>query len=65
MMNGMEWKRVSFAADCTGSDWWDEEAGSLCSICGEDYVECECPGPTMDGYEYKEIDGVMYGREKM
>jgi DNA (cytosine-5)-methyltransferase 1 len=51
------WKRVSFAADCLG------EPGDECSICGLTYAEdCECPGPTHDGYEYTERDGTLYVR---
>ena len=38
------WKRVVFAAECDGD---------LCPVCGIDYAECPCPGPTMDGYEYR------------
>lgn len=58
------WKKVSFAADCLGGD--EDEPGALCSICGLDYSEeCECPGPTEDGVEYKEIDGVLYGRRTL
>jgi DNA (cytosine-5)-methyltransferase 1 len=54
-------KRVSFAADCLGGD--DEEFGDECPICGLTYAEdCECPGPTHDGYEYAERDGVLYAR---
>jgi hypothetical protein len=55
-----DWKRVSFAADCGV----DEEGELLdeCSICGLDYSECACPGPTQEGYEYMERDGVMYAR---
>jgi DNA (cytosine-5)-methyltransferase 1 len=55
------WKRVSFAADCLGGD--DEEFGDECSICGLTYAgDCECPGPTQDGYEYEEFDGELYAR---
>ena len=50
-----EWQRVSFSADCLGGD--EDELGYECSICGQDYSECGCPGPTQDGYEYKEING--------
>ena len=57
------WRRVSFAADCNGYDEETGELGSECSICGCDYTEdCECPGPTQDGYEYAEFDGVLYAR---
>jgi DNA (cytosine-5)-methyltransferase 1 len=54
------WKQVSFAADCLGGD--EDEPGNECSICGGDYAECECPGPTQDGYEYKECDGILWAR---
>ena len=58
------WQRVSFAADCLGYDEETGELGDECSICGLDYTEdCECPGPTHDGYEYAfEPDGVLYAR---
>ena len=48
------WKRVVFSAEC-------DEFGD-CPICGIDYTECDCPGPTQDGIEYKTIDGILYGR---
>jgi DNA (cytosine-5)-methyltransferase 1 len=57
------WKRVSFAADCGGYDEESGELGDTCSICGLDYGnECECPGPTQDGMEYQEFNGVLYAR---
>jgi hypothetical protein len=43
-----------FAADC------DEDGN--CPVCGIDYAECDCPGPTMDGYAYRVIGGVLYAR---
>jgi hypothetical protein len=49
-----EWKVVVFAADC------DEDGN--CPACGIDYSDCDCPGPTMDDHEYKEINGVLYAR---
>ncbi len=50
-----DWQPVSFAADCD-----DDEN---CSICGLEYAEeCGCPGPTQDGYEYDERDGILYAR---
>lgn len=58
----MEWKRVSFAADCEGYDEETGELGDICSVCGGEYAECDCPGPTQDGYEYAEIDGELYAR---
>jgi len=50
------WREVVFAAEC------DPEGDGLCP-CGFDYSEgCSQPGPTQDGYEYTERDGVLYGR---
>jgi len=48
------WLPVVFAADC------DEDGN--CPVCGIDYAECLCPGPTEDDVEYDERDGVLYGR---
>lgn len=50
------WKRVSFSAEA------DEDGN--CALCGEEYAECGCPGPTQDGYEYTEVEGVLYAREE-
>lgn len=59
------WRRVSFAMDCHG---YDEETGGLgdiCSICGLDYCEdCQCPGPTQDGYDHLMFHGVLMARAK-
>ena len=50
------WREVVFAAEC------DPEGDGLCP-CGFDYTDgCSQPGPTQDGYEYTERDGVLYGR---
>lgn len=54
------WKQVSFAGECLGGD--DDECGDICSVCGEDYSECDCPGPTQDGMEYQEFNGILYAR---
>jgi len=59
------WKVVSFAADCIQSPEWGDtdEPGDICSICGLDYCgECECPGPTHDGYEYEYFGDVLMAR---
>jgi len=57
------WLKVSFAMDCLGYDEETGELGSTCSICRLDYCEeCQCPGPTQDGYEYEERDGELYAR---
>ena len=52
------WVRVVFADECEGHP----EEGCICPQCGDYYAECECPGPTQDGYEYAEFDGVLYAR---
>lgn len=50
------WREVVYAAEC------DTEGDGFCP-CGFDYSdECTQPGPTQDGYEYKEQDGILYGR---
>jgi hypothetical protein len=55
------WKQVSFAGECLNFDGESDELGDECSICGMDYSECECPGPTHDEVtEYKTIDGVLF-----
>lgn len=60
-----DWKRVSFALDCKHADGEDpDEIGSICSICGGEYTECPCPGPTQAGVQYAEFDGVLYGRAR-
>jgi hypothetical protein len=50
------WKRVVFSADC------DEDGN--CPRCGIDYADCNCPGPTQDEMEYREVRGVLWAREK-
>lgn len=51
--------------DCGGYDEVTGELGSECSVCGGDYTECPCPGPTMeDEYDYKEEDGELYAALK-
>ena len=57
---GGVWRRVSFAGNCEGGS--EDELGDTCSVCGGEYVECECPGPTQEGYEYEEIGGELYAR---
>jgi hypothetical protein len=54
MASTSDWKRVVFAAEC------DEDGD--CPVCQVAYSECDCPGPTQDGYEYEERDGVLYAR---
>lgn len=56
-----DWKKVVFADECKQCDMCDD---LICYLCGDHYAECDCPGPTQDGIEYKEIDEVLYGREE-
>lgn len=51
------WVPVVFAADC------DEDGD--CPVCGIDYAECPCPGPTQDGYEYRTIEGRLMARKEL
>lgn len=50
------WQRVVFSADC------DDDGN--CPQCHIDYGDCGCPGPTQDGYEYMEHEGVLYARKE-
>lgn len=53
------WEKVVFADECTPCDFCDEV---ICEKCSSHYFECACPGPTQDGYDYKEFNGVLYAR---
>ena len=50
-------QKVVFSSEC------DEDG--LCPECGEDYVECPCPGPTEDNVEFREYNGVLYGKRRV
>lgn len=53
----MAWRPVVFSADCDEDD--------NCPVCGTDYTDCPCPGPTQeDDWEYRVIDGVLMARPK-
>ena len=54
------WKSISFASDCGTDD--DGQPLEECSLCGDSYADCECPGPTQDDYEYTTIKGILYAR---
>lgn len=62
------WKRVSFASLALHEPGcFDEpcDCDVICSVCGQPYAECPCPGPTQDDeYYYLEVGGVMYARRK-
>lgn len=50
------WSVVCFTADC------DPEGDGWCQIRDCDLAECDCLGPTQEGVEYCEVEGVLYGR---
>lgn len=52
---GKTWQPVVFSPG-------DEDAP--CTGCGGNYAECACIGPTEDGVEYREVDGVLQGRRR-
>ncbi len=54
-----DWTLVVCIADCTRN----EDDDLICPQCGDEYGDCECPGPTMDEYEYKEENGKLYARK--
>jgi len=51
-----KWIRVVLASECS-------QDGN-CPQCGIDYADCPCPGPTQDGHEYKEINGLLFARRR-
>jgi len=53
-----EWQRVVFAWEC---DEFDN-----CPVCGTDYTDCPCPGPTMDEEEWEYLwrDGMLMARKR-
>ena len=57
------WKKVIFADDCYAEDWDIDREFIICPICDFQYSDCECPGPTQDEWEYKEIDGVLFAKK--
>lgn len=50
------WQPVNFAQEC------DQDGDGWCQIRDCDPSECGCIGPTQDGIEYMERDGVLFGR---
>ena len=58
-----DWKKVCFAMDVCE---WDSETNELtdyCNICGLNYCDSPCPGPTEDGWEYEERATGMWARK--
>lgn len=49
----VDFRPFQFAGDC------DEDGN--CPVCGIDYAECECPGPTEDGVLYAETESGLFG----
>lgn len=56
------WRQVCFAAEQCDVDPDTGELHDLCRDCGSDYADSPCPGPTQDGFEYVEHDGLLYAR---
>ena len=50
------WRRVVFGVE-VGDD-------GECPVCGGEYAECPCPGPTMDDHEYKMVGDVLMARQR-
>jgi hypothetical protein len=55
------WITVSFASDCEKEDDSDE-FGVICSLCGGEYSEYPCPGPTQDEWDHEEFHGELRAR---
>jgi len=49
-------EKVMFAAEC------DLDSKGWRRVRKFDPAECSCIGTTQEGYEYKEVGGVLYGR---
>jgi len=66
-----EWRRVVFADECIYNAWDTDREQGICPVCEGEYGgwgcerECDCPGPTEDGWEYEDApreDGHLYAR---
>lgn len=56
-----KWQKIVFAdelPECEncGEPW--------CAKHGNHYADCPCLGPTQDDVEYKEKEGILYGRKQ-
>ena len=49
-----EWRPVVHSCEC------DDDGN--CPVCGIDFAECDCPGPTQDGYEYEDRPDGLFAR---
>lgn len=47
------WRKVVFEAECVDG---------ACPHCHTSFTECGCPGPAMDGMDYRWIRGVLCAR---
>ena len=56
------WTKVVFASDCKAEEWDTDRECIICPKCKGQHAECECTGPTQDGFEYRYIKGVMYAK---
>lgn len=52
------WEPVIISCQCSLNE------NNICAITNIDANKCNCIGPTQDGVEYKEVDGVLLGRPK-
>ena len=50
------WQRVMFQSEC------DPDGDGWCQVRDCDPCECDCIGPTQEDVEYREINGILYGR---
>jgi len=55
------WERVRFASDSPPCPYCEEP---WCEMCEMHYCDCSCFGPTQDGLEYKEVDGILYAKHE-
>jgi hypothetical protein len=52
------WEPVQFTRDCT----LDGATDDYCTLTQRDCEQCSCVGPTQEGVEYREVNGVLLGR---
>jgi|DEB0MinimDraft_3_1074331.scaffolds.fasta_scaffold26803_3 hypothetical protein len=58
-----DWMKVCFAVDVCERDSDTNELTDYCTICGLNYCDSPCPGPTEDGWEYEERSTGMWARK--
>jgi hypothetical protein len=54
------WKVVKFTNECPPCEICGEP---WCEDCQKHYVDCDCPGPTDDGWYYKEYEGYLFATQ--